>query len=228
MKLDLHNHSQYSPDAITQPKHMLWLAKQQGVGFAITDHHTLKSWDVFREENKKYNVPLIFGEEIKIYDESGLFCVGELIALYLQERVDPGYAHDVLDELQAQDAVVSIAHPFDPLRKNCKILEEIIHRVDCIEAFNSRMCWAGPNLKAQKIIRKKKLAFTAGSDSHFPFEFSHAQVEVLAETVEEARKEIRKGAVSFTGALSNPIAHFYTQMAKRHLMHDDWKEPNDD
>jgi predicted metal-dependent phosphoesterase TrpH len=226
MKLDLHNHSMYSPDAITTPEHMLWLAKQQNVGLAITDHHSIKSWPRFKEANKKYQVPLIYGEEIKIYN-SRKKCVGELIALFVQEVVQPGFMHDVIDSLQAQDAIISIAHPFDPFRKNCKVLDEIIQRVDCIEAFNSRVWFQGPNKKAQRLIKEKKKAFTAGSDAHIPFEFSHAHIEVKATELEDARKEIKKGALGFSGILTNPVAHFYTQMAKRNLIKDTWTDSND-
>lgn len=223
MKLDLHNHSKYSPDAITEPKHMLWLAQQQNTGLAITDHHTLNAWPEFKELNKKFQVPIIFGEEIKIYNDSKK-CVGEIIALFVQELVKPGPVHRVIDDLQAQDALMSIAHPFDPLRNNCKVLEEIVHRVDCIEVFNSRMNWKGPNEKAQAYAKKWKKGFTAGSDSHIPFEFSHACIEVQSNDLEDARKEIRKGAVSFSGVLTNPIAHVYTQLAKRNLIKDSWIE----
>ena len=43
MKLDLHLHTQYSPDAIGTPQDIAQLLKKKGFqGMAVTDHNTVK------------------------------------------------------------------------------------------------------------------------------------------------------------------------------------------
>ena len=64
MKLDMHFHSNYSPDSITLPETALKIAKKKGLTLAITEHNITSSWPVFKKLSKEIGVEVIFGEEI--------------------------------------------------------------------------------------------------------------------------------------------------------------------
>ena len=94
------------------------------------------------------------------------------------------------------------------------MLDEIKNKVDAIEIFNSR-CWlSSANEKAKRYIEKNKLAFTAGTDAHFPSELGKAFLIVDANTPEEARKKILAKKCSYWGRRNGLEVHLYTQLAK--------------
>jgi len=216
MLLDLHVHSYYSRDSANKPAILLKLAKKKGIGFAITDHNTCKGWDEFKKENLKYKIPLIFGEEIKIYKNDSL--IGELLAYFLQEEVQPDEVEVVLDKLKQQDALISIAHPFDytrpPLLAPTKELDLLKQNVHAVECFNAR-CWTNrPNKRAQDFAEENMLGITAGSDAHFQEEFGNGLVETEANSLEEFRKKFSKNKLSGLCRLSPKKFHVYTKIVK--------------
>lgn len=229
MLFDLHVHSYYSRDSANKPSLLLKIAKKKGIGFAITDHNSTKAWEEYKKENLNYKVPLVFGEEIKIYKNGAM--LGELLAYFLQEEVQAGEAESVLDSLKSQDAIISIAHPFDwfrpPLfgsKNRFDFLKEHVHAVEC---FNSRCFTGRPNKNAQKFADENMLAATAGSDAHFPAEFGNALIETDANSLEEFRRKFSRNKISALSRLSPKKYHFYTKCIKSGWMkkEDFFKEP---
>ncbi|PIU21066.1 MAG: histidinol-phosphatase [Candidatus Diapherotrites archaeon CG08_land_8_20_14_0_20_34_12] len=216
MLFDLHVHSYYSKDSANKPLLLLKIAQKKGIGFAITDHNSTQGWDEFKKENLQYKIPLIYGEEIKIYRNGSL--MGELLAYFLQEEIKFGEVEEVLDALKAQGALISIAHPFDytrpPLLAPTKELDLLKQNVHAVECFNSR-CYTGrPNKRARHFAEENMLSVTAGSDAHFPAEFGNALVETEANSLEEFRKKFSKNKISSLCKLSPKKFHIYTKLIK--------------
>lgn len=222
MKFDLHVHSCYSHDAVNSLGELLKLAKEKCIGFAITDHNNCNAWNDLKKLNKQYKahkVPIIFGEEIRVYEGKEL--LGELLAYFLQETVQKGQLIEVLENLKEQDAVISIAHPFDKLRaplfSGAKRLDFLKKEVHAVEVFNARCYFNSFNRKAEKFALGNKLAFTAGSDAHFPEEFGNALVELQGITEEEWRKSLLF-CNNFSGKLSRKRVHLFTALRKHKLI----------
>lgn len=214
--LDMHVHTIYSGHATLQVKDIFRIYKAKGIVPAITEHNTIKPWKEAEHYSKKYAMPFIKGEEIKVHHNGKL--IGEILGFFMNEEVKPGDIFEVLDSLHEQQALISVAHPFDvlrkPLFKGFLMLEEIKSKVDAIEIFNSRCLLSSANEKAKHYAEKNKLAFTAGTDAHFPFELGKAFLIVDADDTEEARKKILAKKCSYWGSRSDFKAHIYTHLVK--------------
>ncbi len=214
--LDMHVHTIYSGHANLQVKELFRIYKMRGIVPAITDHDNCKAWQEAERISKLYKHPFIKGEEIKVYHNNRF--VGELLGLFMEEPVEPGEIFDVIDKLKEQQALISVAHPFDVLRKplfsGFKMLDEIKNRIDAIEVFNSR-CWlTSANTKAKEYASKNNLAFTAGTDAHFACELGKAFLIVDANSLEEARKKILAKECSYWGKPNSKKVHVLSWLAK--------------
>lgn len=220
MKLDLHIHSCNSIDAISLPKTIVGMAKKKQIGFALTDHNSIKGWKEAKFFAKKLDVPFIQGEEIMVFQNGRI--VGEVIGLFLNDFVEQGELFDVLDSLKKQDALITVPHPFDNFRDGlfCSIKDanSVLKKIDAIEVFNSRVHLKRFNTRAQKFAEVKNLGKTVGSDAHTPEEIGNAFLECNAFSLEESRKLIKKGKISFEGKIAPLKAHFLTQLAKRKII----------
>ena len=216
LRIDMHMHSHYSCDAITKPETMIKLAKKKNIGIAITDHNNCKAWSELKLLAKKHDVPLILGEEIKVFDKGKV--IGELIGYFMNHEVEPDPYLEVIDALHAQDAFVSVAHPFDSFRKPFQRLEQVKHKVDAVEIFNARGYNSSFNEKTKAFVEKNNLAFTAGSDAHFSEEIGNAFIESDATELDEFRKLLKKGNVKYKGKLAPFTVHIKTQLAKAGIL----------
>lgn len=216
MRIDMHIHSCYSHDAVSKPETIVKTAKEKNLVALITDHGNCKAWAEISKYAKQYDVPFILGEEIKVYDNGKM--VGELLGYFMDTPLEKGEYPEVIDKLRAQDALISVAHPFDTFRKPFRRLEEVKNRVDAIEIFNARGYWGSFNKKTRTFVEKNSLHFTAGSDAHFPEEIGNAYIELEASGLEEARKLIKKGRVTYYGKLAPFTVHIKTQLAKRGII----------
>ncbi|MBI4044103.1 MAG: PHP domain-containing protein [Candidatus Diapherotrites archaeon] len=219
MKLDMHFHSNYSPDSITLPKTALKIAKKNGLTLAVTEHNITSSWPVFKKLSKELGVEVIFGEEIKVMEEGK--CVGEIVGLFLKEFVKPAPAAEVFEAVHAQAGLAMVVHPFDIFRHDFRNLEQSAKKIDLLEAFNSRTVLDSHNKKAFEFAQKNKLPMTANSDSHSPNEIGMAYSQVEANTLEEARRELIKGHAKLVTRKSPIAVHLTTQLAKMNLIKDE-------
>lgn len=215
MKLDCHLHSFRSFDSVNSPKTIIHLASKKKVDVAITDHDSIRSWKEMNSLGLKAGVKVVQGEEIKIFDENQND-VGEILGLFMNEFVKPKFYLEVIDDLREQDALISVSHPFDFLRHEFKLLKSEYKKVDCLEGFNSR-CYADSfNDKAKAFSEFHGIPMTAGSDAHFPEEIGAAFLEIpKAQSLEDARKLIKKGKTSIHGKRSSVMIHIKTFFAKK-------------
>lgn len=131
-KIDLHTHSQASPDGGLSRAHYRRMLDSGGLNYiAVTDHNTIS---FARELQAGLGEPIIVGEEITTQ-------AGEIIGLYLQEVVPAGLPlAEAVKRIRQQQGLVYIPHPFETVRQGLSLdeLEAIASQVDVVEIHNGR------------------------------------------------------------------------------------------
>jgi predicted metal-dependent phosphoesterase TrpH len=209
IKLDLHVHTNYSLDASTSPEEVIETARRRGLDMvAITDHNRLDGALALKEMAPDM---IIVGEEIRTTD-------GELIAYFLEEWVPPGLPlRETIERLRAQNAFISVPHPFDRLRRGAMRVASpsaLLDYVDALEVFNARCVFPADNDLALALAESQGLLMTAGSDAHIAWEIGRAYVEMPppapgVKTLtcrDELAASLAQGRV--VGQLTHPIIHF--------------------
>lgn len=159
-KIDLHTHSIISYDGGIAPREYEKLLKTKLLDvIAVTDHNEIR---LAQQLHKQFGDQIIVGEEIGTAE-------GEIIGLFLQEKIAPGRsAVETVSEIMQQQGIVYIPHPFEVLRKGLQSesLERIADKIDIVEVFNGRGKWRNRNKFALEFAQKNNLAAAASSDSH--------------------------------------------------------------
>lgn len=158
-KIDLHTHSVASPDGgITEKEYEDIITKKVLDYVAITDHNRI---DFAQKMQAKLGDAIIVGEEI-------MTTGGEIIGLFLKEKIEPGLSLEAtIEEVHKQNGLVYIPHPFDIFRKGIgKKIGPVASGVDIIEAFNGRIIVKSHNTKAQAFAQKHTILIGIGSDAH--------------------------------------------------------------
>jgi len=204
MKYDLHTHTKYSSDGFLNPKKIVKIAKKRGLsGIAITDHDTIKGG----LETKKYedeNFKVIVGCEVSTSK-------GEIIGLYLNEEIKSNDFYDVIDEINAQNGIIVVPHPFDEWRNSASLTKEDYKLVNSIEIFNSRCVENKYNQKAGRFAKENNYGMTGGSDAHFANEIGNAGVIIKNDDI---KKSILKNDLQVYGKRSTPLNHVFTKLLK--------------
>lgn len=204
MKYDLHTHTKYSSDGYLSPKKLAQVAQKKGLsGIAVTDHDTLKGG----LETKKYETDdfkVIVGSEISTSK-------GEIIGLYLYEEIKTNDFYDVIDEINSQDGIIIVPHPFDEFRKSAHLTGEDYKLINSIEIFNSRCVDIKYNRQAKYFASENKYGVTGGSDAHFANEIGNAGV--IIEEI-DIKRSILKNDLEVFGKKSTPLNHVLTKILK--------------
>ncbi len=160
LKLDLHTHSQASPDgAITAENYRIMIQSGRLDCIAVTDHNRIDFAQTLRGE---LGDAIIVGEEIDTQQ-------GEIIGLFLSEVIPPNLsAVATTRAIKAQGGLVYIPHPFEKVRHGISVeaLNEIANDVDTVEVFNGRAFTRRHARAAQAWAAKNDKAMAASSDSH--------------------------------------------------------------
>ncbi len=216
MKLDLHNHTWYSPDSITSPKRFIGRSKEKGVVLAVTEHNNGNSWRFLERESKQQEWLFIKGQEQKTYWGNSL--AGELIGLFLQEPLKKTEVMDVVDEIHDQDGLVMVPHPFDNRSvlnsRKFQRLDDIVDAVDLIEVFNARIRSQSRNAAALEYALSHQKAFSVGSDAHLPWEISNCHLSLACDDLEECRKLLLKNQGLQSVHTTNPVNLYATLVFK--------------
>jgi predicted metal-dependent phosphoesterase TrpH len=162
--VDLHMHTDHSPDCATPVEVLLASARTQGLGaIAVTDHNEISGALEASAQAEDAGVKVIVGEEIKTAGQ------GEVIGLFLKEKIPRGLSLiDTIAEIKRQDALVYVPHPFDRIHSvpDYQHLLTILDEVDAIEVFNPRVAIGAFNEEAVRFAAKYRIVAGAGSDSH--------------------------------------------------------------
>jgi predicted metal-dependent phosphoesterase TrpH len=167
--VDLHMHTDHSPDCATPVEVLLATAREQGLGaIAITDHNEISGALAACEQAQRSSGPhppvkVIVSEEVKTAEQ------GEVIGLFLQEKIPRGLTlAETVAEIKRQGGLVYVPHPFDRMHSvpDYEHLLTILDDIDAIEVFNPRVAIGAFNEEAVRFAAKYRIVAGAGSDSH--------------------------------------------------------------
>jgi len=162
--IDLHMHTDHSPDCATPVRTLLETAKEQGLGaIAITDHNVVSGALEAREIADEVGIKVIVSEEVKTAEQ------GEVIGLFLEEKIERGMTMaETIAEIRRQGGLVYVPHPFDRLHSvpDYEHLLDMVDEIDILEVFNPRVTLTAFNEEAERFATKYRIVPGAGSDSH--------------------------------------------------------------
>jgi predicted metal-dependent phosphoesterase TrpH/glycosyltransferase involved in cell wall biosynthesis len=160
--VDLHMHTDHSPDCATPVDTLLEAAKAAGLGaIAITDHNEVSGAVEARE--RANGIKVIVAEEVKTADQ------GEVIGLFIEDKIPRGMTlAETIAEIRRQGGLVYVPHPFDRMHSvpDYEHLLDVVEQVDAIEVFNPRVAFSAFNEEAERFASKYRIVAGAGSDSH--------------------------------------------------------------
>ena len=165
IEVDLHMHTDHSPDCATPVEVLLETARDRGLGaIAITDHNEVSgALEARRIAEQLGDIKVIVAEEVKTAEQ------GEVIGLFLEEKIPLGMSMaETVAEIRRQGGLVYVPHPFDRFHSvpDYEHLLDIVEEIDILEVFNPRVALTAFNEEAERFARKYRIVSGAGSDSH--------------------------------------------------------------
>ncbi|MDP9401467.1 MAG: PHP domain-containing protein, partial [Actinomycetota bacterium] len=206
--VDLHMHTDHSPDCATPVEVLLATARDQRLGaIAVTDHNVVSGALEAAEKAERFGVKVIVGEEVKTASQ------GEVIGLFLREQIPRGLTLEAtLGEIRRQGGVVYVPHPFDRLHSvpDYEHLLAILDEIDAIEVYNPRVAIGAFNEEAQRFAAKYRITAGAGSDSHVAQGLGSVRVRMPDfDGPEEFRAALREAEI-----VTKPSSLLYVQALK--------------
>jgi predicted metal-dependent phosphoesterase TrpH len=165
IEVDLHMHTDHSPDCATPVEVLLETARDRGLGaIAITDHNEVSgALEARRIAEGMDDIKVIVAEEVKTAEQ------GEVIGLFLEEKIPRGMTMaETIAAIREQGGLVYVPHPFDRFHSvpDYEHLLEMVEEIDVLEVFNPRVAVTAFNEEAERFARKYRIVPGAGSDSH--------------------------------------------------------------
>ncbi|MET0661612.1 MAG: PHP-associated domain-containing protein [Ilumatobacteraceae bacterium] len=192
LRVDMHSHTMWSGDSTTMPEELATSIVESGIDvLCITDHNAIAG---AVELVDRLPCRVVVGEELRT-------AAGEIIGLFLVERVPSGLGHvEAAHAIREQGGLVYVPHPFDPMRRNLSeaALYELaeLGLIDAVEVHNSKTSLASLNRRAVEFAAECDLAGGAGSDAHVPDAIGSAYVEIADfTTAGEFLTALRAGVV---------------------------------
>lgn len=211
LKLDLHVHSDYSPDSFNSIDEINRRIREQGFdGYALADHDTIKGLDEAREKSGD----LVF---IPAMEVSAIRA--HVVALDPVEVVPPRLSlPETVDLIHDQGATAILAHPYGLPRSWPQIRQVESANLDAIEVANSAqfpydvICDLN-----QKLADRLDLPSTGGSDSHVPETIGRSYTIVESESTDylDVIKAIKLGHTKTGGSYTRFGEWFAKNVLKR-------------
>lgn len=187
MRIDLHVHTTYSPDAFMSPKEAVEAAKKIGLdGIAITDHNSIKAHQHTHHFRGTLVIP---GIEVSSNE-------GHILGLNVSEVIPPRLsAAETIEKIRGAGGIAIAPHPY---LKRGSVGSGAIARLnfDAIETVNSSTF---PFFLATKLSSRLAsrlgLPVTGGSDSHFTatLGLAYTLVDVSSTSIDDILDAIRRG-----------------------------------
>jgi glycosyltransferase involved in cell wall biosynthesis len=205
--VDLHMHTDHSGDCATPVEHLLATAREQGLGaIAVTDHNEVSGAFEAAAKAAEFGVKIIIGEEVKSATQ------GEVIGLFLQEKIPRGLTlEETVAEIKRQGGLVYVPHPFDRMHAvpDYEHLLKILDDVDAIEVYNPRVAIGSFNEEAERFAAKYQIVRGAGSDSHVAAGLGSVRIrmrdfdgpEEFLESLRHAEISTKSGTLLYVQAL---------------------------
>lgn len=201
LSLDLHVHSNRSPDGRAEVDLLVALAKEAGLnGLALTDHNTVAGHSRLAEIGRDHpELRLIPGVEVSTID-------GHL--LVYGTAVVPPTGRPVVETVEWVEAQGGVAVPAHPLRRVHGIGRELagscrVPALEVVNGHNGRSANAG----ARTIAAVRSLGATGGSDAHAAREVGWAWTRFPAgsESRDDLLDALRRGQTSGEGRSAGPL-----------------------
>lgn len=207
LHLEFHAHTIFSKDSLAIPEKIIETCHKKGIDrIVITDHNTIEG--ALRAKDLDPEL-VIVGEEIMTRE-------GELLAAFVEEEIPPGLPSlEAIKLLKAQNAFISVSHPFDRWREghwDLNDLEKIVRVIDAIEIFNARCMLPKFNRYARNFALENDIRGTVGSDAHTAFEIGKATM-ILPEFNDSDSLRHSLLHVGYKTSLSAPWIHFTSRYA---------------
>ncbi len=204
---DLHMHTSHSYDCAVDPEALVLAAREVGLTtIAVTDHNEVSGAFACQEVADEYGIQVIIGEEVMTAE-------GELIGLFLRERVEPGMSwDDTISAIHAQDGITYVPHPFDRLHTipPASTLRRTVDELDVMEVCNGRLAFEQYNRDARRFARRHGLLEGAGSDAHVLQGLASASIRMPAfDGPEEFLLALASGTIE-----TRPTSYAYVQSLK--------------
>ncbi|MFC4426390.1 PHP-associated domain-containing protein [Deinococcus navajonensis] len=211
MRVDLHCHTEVSHDCRTALRDIPgWMLRTNTRVIAVTDHDEQRGGPalqaIIRAMGLDDRLSVVPGEEVTTAE-------GELIGLFLQERIPPGLTPEqTVREIKAQGGLVMLQHGFDPLKRyrlRPEATARIADQIDIVETFNSRLSRHHWNRVAADWAAARRLPTCAGSDAHTLRDIGEAWVETpfrVIHTPEHLLASLGQGQVA--GNWTHPVYAF--------------------
>ncbi|MBN2053041.1 PHP domain-containing protein [Candidatus Woesearchaeota archaeon] len=216
---DMHVHTKYSHDCITNIDAILKRAAQLKIGVAITDHNRAEG---ALEAYKKKKVPVIPGIEVTSMEKKEIliyfYSANDLkeyyekyikgkVTIHKVPRTRIGQVlrtirsnlsmQEIIDKADKYSCLKSVPHPFNYVSKgghrffSKRKRAELFKRIEAVEVFNAAQRKI-MNKKALKWAIKSRKAFTGGSDAHNLREVGNAVTACRARSPKDFLECIRK------------------------------------
>lgn len=207
LKLDLHVHSERSPDGIMTLEEIVSLAKAKGLNGAAVCDHDLALTDPPRFDD----FLLIPGVEVSTQ-------LGHLLGLFITGPVETRDFLQAVEIIHSQGGLAVLAHPFEHSRDGSR-LACAVPMLDGIEVWNSRADRKihDANALAASFAQVCRLRPFGGSDAHCPQEVGNGFTVVEAEalTLEAAKAALLEGTARAEGCRSRAWYAARSQLTKR-------------
>ncbi len=180
-RIDLHVHSKYSGDNISEPEESVLRAIELKLdGIAFTEHYSFEASEPVERLKEKYwdAIRIFRGVEFSSADGHCLIFGVNTDALPLKHAP----VEDVIKIVTEAGGVVIPSHPY----RIGNSLGDIIHRLKgiyAVEGYNGCNMHAY-NAKAVETARSLSLPYTGGSDAHAPEEVGMCYTEFEDEVTE--------------------------------------------
>jgi len=195
LRLDLHVHSQHSPDSFLTLEAITSRLGAVGLnGFALTDHNTLDGLVELAKLRAQFP-QFVFVPGVEISTREGhLLVYGVSIPPPSQMPVA-----DTVEWVRDRGGVCVLAHPFRFAHGVGRAVADqvCVTGIETVNGHNS----PGANRKAADVAARRHLGATGGSDAHQPADLGRAYTEFPEGTsrVEEVLEAIRKGTTIARG-----------------------------
>jgi hypothetical protein len=176
MRIDMHVHSNYSPDGLHSVERMAAVAKKKGFdGIGICDH------DMLTPKRNVDGIALFFGEEVSCAE-------GHVCVFGIGKGIEKGIrAAELVDKVHDEGGVAIPAHPLSIFKKG---LGPLAFRIgaDALEKYN------GSDYISNMRMIASGVNGVGGSDAHSIYEIGSAYtVFECAPNEADILEEVRKG-----------------------------------
>lgn len=187
IKIDLHCHTEASPDCVTPIELIPGRCREQGINIqAITDHNLVWGAEKLKElvkesDHRADELTIVVGEEITTSR-------GELIGLFLKESIEAGLSpEETVEKIESQGGLVLLPHGFDPLKRwrlTPSARDRIANSIHIVETFNTRVSRRHWNQEAVIWSQARGKLMSAGSDAHTIDDIGTAWVEARPQAID--------------------------------------------